>query len=69
MKLHYYPDTDALYIDLAAAVSSDSQEVADGLVIDLDAQGNVVGLDIQNASKRLDLSEVSLDHLPLPLSA
>ena len=69
MKLHYYPETDSLYIDLAAAVSSDSQEVADGLVVDFDAQGHVVGLDIQNASKRLDLSEVALDHLPLPLSA
>ena len=69
MKLHYYPETDCLYIDLAAALSSDSQEIADGLVIDLDAQGNVVGFDIQNASKRLDLSEVELDHLPLSLSA
>ncbi len=69
MKLHYCPDTDSLYIDLASAVSSDSKEIADGLVVDFDDAGSIVGLDIQNASKRLDLSEVSLDHLPLPISA
>ena len=69
MKLHYYPDTDSLYIDLALAVSSDSKEIADGIVVDFDEAGHIVGLDIQNASKRLDLSEVSVDHLPLPISA
>ena len=69
MKLHYYKETDSLYIDLAAAPSSDSREIADGLVIDFDEQGNVVGLDIQHASKRLDLSEIAVDHLPLPISA
>ncbi len=69
MELHYYPDADSLYIDLSATVSSDSPEVADGLVVDFDEQGNVVGLDTQNASKRLDLSEVALDHLPLSLGA
>ncbi len=69
MKLHYYPETDSLYIDLATAVSSDSKEVADGLVVDFDDAGHVVGLDIQDASKRLDLSEVLVDHLPMPISA
>ena len=39
MKLHYYPDTDSLYIDLNANPSADSREVADGLVIDLDSAG------------------------------
>ena len=68
MKLHYYPDTDSLYIDLALAVSSDSKEIADDIVVDFDEAGHIVGLDIQNASKRLDLSEVSVDHLPLPIS-
>ena len=69
MKLHYYPDTDSLYIDLALAVSSDSKEIADDIVVDFDEAGHIVGLDIQNASKRLDLSEVSVDHLPLSISA
>ena len=54
MKLHYYADTDSLYIDLKAKPSVDSREVADGVVIDLDAKGNIVGIDIDRASKRLD---------------
>ena len=69
MKLHYYPDTDSLYIDLSPTAGSDSKEIADGLVADFDNVGRIVGLDIQHASKRLDLSEVSLAHLPLPVSA
>ncbi len=64
MTLNYYKETDSLYIDLSAAVSSDSQEIADGLVIDFDAAGKVVGIDIQHASERIDLTEVKAEHLP-----
>jgi uncharacterized protein YuzE len=32
MKLHYYPDTDSLYIDLAARPSTDSREIGEGLI-------------------------------------
>ncbi len=58
MKLHYYPETDSLYIELAAKASTDSREVADGVVVDLDAGGSVVGIDIDHASKKLDLETV-----------
>jgi uncharacterized protein YuzE len=65
MKLHYYKDTDSLYTDLAPASSSDSKEIAEGLVIDFDETGHVVGIDIQHASERIDLSEITAVHLPL----
>ena len=64
MKLHYYPETDSLYIDLSERVSVDSVEVADGLVIDLDADGKVVGIDIDHASKLLDLKTLETEGLP-----
>ncbi len=64
MKLNYYADTDALYIELKASPSSDSKEVADGLVLDFDAQGNIVGIDIQHASVKLDLSTLETSSLP-----
>lgn len=64
MKLHYYPETDSLYIDLNARVSVDSREISDGLVIDFDEHGVVVGIDIQEASSRLDLSAVETEALP-----
>jgi len=64
VKLQYYPDTDSLYIDLKASPSADSREVADGLVIDLDASGRVVGIDIQHASQVLDLNTLETESLP-----
>ncbi len=66
MRLHYYPETDSLYIDLASRPSADSREIADGLVADFDSEGNVVGLDINNASKILDLSKLEIEALPVP---
>jgi uncharacterized protein YuzE len=69
MKLHYYPDTDSLYIDLASTPSSDSRIVSDDLVADYDDAGRIVGLDIQHASTQLDLSRIETEHLPLPISA
>jgi uncharacterized protein YuzE len=69
MKLHYYPETDSLYIDLADKASADSREITDGLVADLDEDGNIVGFDIQHASTLLDLSKIETEHLPLPVSA
>jgi uncharacterized protein YuzE len=64
MKLHYYPETDSLYIDLSARPSADSREVADGIVVDLDEGGDIVGIDIQRASERLDLSTLEIESLP-----
>lgn len=64
MKLHYYPETDSLYIDLNARPSADSREIADGLVIDFDGEGRVVGIDIQHASQTLDLRTLETESLP-----
>ena len=47
MKLHYYAETDSLYIDLNSRPGSDAVEVADGLVVDFDEEGNVVGIDTE----------------------
>ena len=65
MKLNYYEDTDSLYIDLSSEASSDSREIADGLVIDFNDAGRIVGIDIQHASERIDLGTVESAHLPL----
>ena len=65
MKLHYYPDTDSLYIDLSEAVSADSREIADGVVLDFDDDGRLVGIDIDRASKVVDLSRLETEELPV----
>ncbi|MGD0721152.1 MAG: DUF2283 domain-containing protein [Roseiarcus sp.] len=64
MKLHYYPDTDSLYIELKPGPGAETREVSDGLNVDIDANGQVVGFDIDFASKRLDLSTLETVALP-----
>jgi uncharacterized protein YuzE len=66
MKLHYYPETDSLYIELKASPGVETREVVDGLNVDLDASGVAVGLDIDGASRLLDLT--TLETISLPLS-
>ena len=65
MKLHYYPETDSLYIELGSGPGVETREVSDGLNVDLDAGGGVVGFDIDHASRRLDLSTLEAEALPL----
>ncbi len=65
MKLHYYPETDSLYLELKAGPGVETREVTDGLNVDLDAAGEVVGFDIDHASQRLDLSTLETEALPV----
>ena len=65
MKLHYYPDTDSLYVELKAGPGAETREVSEGLNVDLDANGDVVGFDIDRASKRLDLATLETEALPV----
>ena len=60
MKLKYYPDTDSLYIDLSEKPSVNSQEISEGVVIDFDENGDVVGIDIDNASKKIALEALTI---------
>ena len=64
MKLRYYPETDSLYIELIDKPSVDSQEITDEVVIDFDADGNIVGIDIDNASQKIDMKTVEAINLP-----
>jgi len=65
MKFHYYPETDSLYIDLSEKVSADSREVAPGVVLDFDADGRLVGIDIDHASQIINLSRLEAESLPI----
>lgn len=65
MKIAYYPETDSMYIDLSAKDSAESREVSPGVVIDYAANGAIVGIDIDNASTKLDLREPVLNRIPV----
>lgn len=64
MKVNYYPDTDSLYIDLSEKASVETKEVAAGITLDFDESGEIVGIDIDNASRKLNLKDLTLNHLP-----
>jgi len=65
VKFHYYPETDSLYIDLSEKTSVDSREVAPGVVLDFDAEGHLVGIDIDRASQIVNLSRLEAEMLPV----
>lgn len=64
MRVRYYKDTDSLYIDLSENASEESREVSEGIVLDYDASGNLVGIDIDNASSKVALERLSVSNLP-----
>jgi uncharacterized protein YuzE len=65
MSLEYHPDTDMLYIKLAIGVSTESEEVAPGIVLDFDEHNQVIGIEIEDASTFIDLSRLDLSALPV----
>jgi uncharacterized protein YuzE len=66
MIFQYYPDTDMLYIKLVDRASTESEEVAPGIVVDFDEHNRAVGIEIEDASAFIDLSR--LEVLALPIS-
>ena len=58
MKVIYDKDTDSLYIDLVDRPSADSLEAVDGIVLDFDAEGRLVGIDIEQASRKVELERL-----------
>ena len=65
MKMNYYPDTDSLYIDMSDKPIADSKVISNGVVLDYGKDGQLVGIDLDNASKIVDLQELVLNRLPL----
>ena len=64
MKLNYFAETDSLYIDLSELPSASSKEISEGVVLDYDAKGNLVGIDIDNVSRKVELKQLVLNKLP-----
>jgi uncharacterized protein YuzE len=65
MKLSYFADTDTLYIELAEGASSQSEEISDGVVADLGDDGRLIGLEIEGASLRMDVTRLETVGLPI----
>lgn len=64
MKLDYHPDTDSLYFDLSERPSVESREISEGVVLDYDSDGRLVGIDIDNADQKMEMKKFMLSRLP-----
>lgn len=64
MKMKYYKDTDSLYIDLSENPSVESKEVSEGVVLDYDVNGNLAGIDIDNAASKVAMDKLVVSSLP-----
>jgi uncharacterized protein YuzE len=53
MKMSYDPLADAAYIALADGLVTESEEIAPGVVLDFDAEGRVLGIEVLQASKTM----------------
>ncbi len=70
MKISYDPEADALYIELSGAEPADSMDIEDGVTVDLDSNGHMVGIEILDAQERLgaeSLDSVVIEVLREPL--
>ncbi len=65
MKLRYYQQTNTLYIEFKDGPTSDTNVLVEGLVADFDANGQVIGLEIDNW-EGVDLADVELEGFPAP---
>ena len=72
MKITYDSEADALYFELRRAKASTSIDVEEGVVVDLDAEGHIIGLEVLDASERLtpdELKTITYENLVLEKKA
>ena len=68
MKIEYSKNVDALYIKFKEAKIADSTDIEEGVTVDLDENGHIVGIEILDASEKFQLSDlvnISIENLPL----
>lgn len=64
MKLSYFEEADSLYIDLFEWEGVESLEVSEGVALDYDEKGALAGIDVDNASQKVQLKELTLNRIP-----
>ena len=70
MRIDYYPDVDQLAISFSNRKSVKTREIAPGVVVDWDSKGNMVAIDIEHASKKVDVKKLLLNNQPVfPLNS
>jgi len=63
MKIKYFQDTDTLYIEFKSTAVSESRDLDENTLLDLDAEGNVCGITIEHARDRADIPQFSFEQI------
>ena len=64
MKIRYFEDTDTTLVEFGSGSVAETRELSEDVYVDLDATGGVVGITIEHASTRGDMSGISFQRLP-----
>lgn len=61
MKVHYFGDTDTLYIEFRASDIAETRDLDENTLMDLDADGNVCAITFEHASERTDVHHLTVE--------
>lgn len=63
MKIKYFQDTDTLYIEFKSTIVSESRDLDENTLLDIDADGHVCGITIEHARDRTDIPQFSFEQI------
>jgi uncharacterized protein YuzE len=63
MKVRYFADTDTLLIEFRDAPVSESRDLDENTILDVDAQGNICSITVEHASKRAGAPNFSYEEV------
>ena len=61
MKIQYFEETDTLYIEFRDEGMTETRDLDENTTIDVDAEGNVLGITFEHASTRTDIRRLTLE--------
>ena len=63
MKIRYYTDTDTAYLEFSENAASETRDINEDVLIDLDQNGNLVGITIEHAKAKANIAEFSYQQI------
>lgn len=63
MKIRYFADTDTLHIEFRAALVSETRDLDENMLLDVDSHGNICAITVEHASERAGIPEFSYEQI------
>lgn len=65
MKFNYDKETDSLYINFVDIQGVDSYEISSDYIVDIDAKGNLIGIEVLNLKDKIDFEQLIFNQIPI----